>query len=229
MKIIDLHTHTFLSDGDLIPSELVRRAMVSGYSAIALTDHVDSSNIESIISSLIEVSEKLTKYLDIKVIPGAELTHTPPDQIPDLAEKAKTAGARLILVHGETIAEPVAPGTNLAALNSPIHILAHPGLITEEQTKLAAENNIYLELSSRKDHSLTNGHVAQMALKHGAKLLLNTDAHSETDLLTSQQWLNIARGAGLNDAQIEQLKQNSLSIVNNIFSTTTTKTKEGNQ
>ncbi len=42
--MIDLHTHSFFSDGELIPSELIRRAEAIGYKAIAITDHVDSSN-----------------------------------------------------------------------------------------------------------------------------------------------------------------------------------------
>ena len=37
----DLHTHTVFSDGELIPAELVRRAMVLGHDVIAITDHVD--------------------------------------------------------------------------------------------------------------------------------------------------------------------------------------------
>ncbi len=48
--MIDLHTHSSFSDGELIPSELVRRAFVLGYTAIAITDHVDYTNIEHILS-----------------------------------------------------------------------------------------------------------------------------------------------------------------------------------
>ncbi|MBU2567479.1 MAG: PHP domain-containing protein, partial [Elusimicrobia bacterium] len=41
--MIDLHTHTLFSDGELLPSELVYRAKVNGYSAICLADHADIS------------------------------------------------------------------------------------------------------------------------------------------------------------------------------------------
>jgi predicted metal-dependent phosphoesterase TrpH len=34
--MIDLHTHSFLSDGELLPSELVRRAKVKGYRIIGI-------------------------------------------------------------------------------------------------------------------------------------------------------------------------------------------------
>jgi len=37
--MIDLHTHTFLSDGELGPAELVRRAENAGYRAIGISDH----------------------------------------------------------------------------------------------------------------------------------------------------------------------------------------------
>ena len=43
--MIDLHTHTFFSDGGLLPSELARRARIAGYQALAFTDHADVSNI----------------------------------------------------------------------------------------------------------------------------------------------------------------------------------------
>jgi predicted metal-dependent phosphoesterase TrpH len=42
----DFHTHTFLSDGVLSPIELIRRALVRGYKAIGVTDHVGVGNLE---------------------------------------------------------------------------------------------------------------------------------------------------------------------------------------
>ncbi|WP_429885909.1 PHP domain-containing protein, partial [Geoalkalibacter halelectricus] len=47
--MIDLHTHTLFSDGELIPAELIRRAAVAGYTALAITDHVDLSNLDFIL------------------------------------------------------------------------------------------------------------------------------------------------------------------------------------
>jgi histidinol phosphatase-like PHP family hydrolase len=128
--VIDLHTHSIFSDGELIPSELARRAKSAGYSALAITDHADHSNFDFIIPRLMKVCQKLTDAIAIKVIPGIELTHIPPEYIYELAVGARHAGAKIIIVHGETIVEPVVGGTNMAALRSPIDILAHPGLIT---------------------------------------------------------------------------------------------------
>ncbi|MCG6534271.1 MAG: histidinol phosphate phosphatase domain-containing protein [Syntrophales bacterium LBB04] len=207
--MLDLHTHSVFSDGELIPSELVRRAKVAGYRAIALTDHGDHSNIDFIIPRIVKVCKILSQSSEMMIIPGIELTHVPPCLIGELAEDARKLGAAIVLVHGETIVEPVAPGTNLAALNSSIDILAHPGLITEEEASLACNKRIYLEITTRKGHSLTNGHVLQTARRCNAKLVLNTDSHSPEDLVSRERAEKIARGAGMSEAEVSEMFNNS--------------------
>ena len=214
--MIDLHTHTLFSDGELVPSELVRRAVVKGYRAIAITDHADLSNIDFIVPRIAKVSEKLSKAWGIRVIPGVELTHVPPADIADLAKEARRLGARLVLCHGETIVEPVPAGTNSAALNAAIDILTHPGLITLEDAKLAARKGIYLEITARKGHSLTNGHVAKTALAAGAKLLINTDAHSPGDLISSEDAEKIGIGAGLSIDDFRKIVRNAEELVKKV-------------
>ena len=215
--MIDLHTHSLFSDGELIPSELVRRARHAGYRAIAITDHGDASNLDFIIPRVAGVCQSLSKAYDIQVIPGIELTHVPPALINELAVAARKLGAKLVLVHGETIVEPVEAGTNAAALAAPVDILAHPGLITEQEVKLAAERGVCLEITARKGHSLTNGHVAMLARKYGASLVLNTDAHSPQDLISLEMARKIARGAGLAVQEIEAMFGNSETLVRKIL------------
>ncbi len=203
--MIDLHMHTFLSDGVLIPSELVRRAQVKGYRALAITDHVDASNVEILVPQLVQVCERLNERTSLVIVPGVEVTHVPPKDLGAVVASARAAGAQLVVVHGETLVEPVAPGTNRHALELDIDILAHPGLITREEAALAAKRGITLELSARRGHSLTNGHVARMALETGASIVLNTDAHAPEDLLTLAQAKRIALGAGLKTREVERL------------------------
>ena len=214
--MIDLHTHSLLSDGQLLPSEVVRRYKVLGYKAIAITDHVDESNIETVISKIVEVSQKLNKSNGIFVIPGVELTHIPPRNISVLVERARSLGAKLILVHGETLAEPVAPGTNRSALKCDIDILTHPGLITEADALLAAKNGICLEITTRRAHAFTNGHVAKIAKLTGAKLVLNSDSHAPEDLLTLAVAEKIAEGAGLTKSDIAVMRKNAQRIIQKI-------------
>ncbi|MDD1722176.1 MAG: histidinol phosphate phosphatase domain-containing protein [Methanothrix sp.] len=194
--MIDLHTHTTFSDGELIPSELVRRAEVLGYRAIGITDHADYTNIEHILSC-VSKAKYMEEVLDIRILVGAELTHVPPPKIGPLASLARRLGAEIVVVHGETPVEPVRPGTNRAALEADVDILAHPGFITLEEAELARENNVCLEITSRRGHNITNGHVVRLAKMAGAKMIVNTDSHAPGDLISSKRAAEIAMGAGL--------------------------------
>jgi histidinol phosphatase-like PHP family hydrolase len=211
--MIDLHTHTIFSDGELIPFELVRRAAVAGYRALAITDHGDFSNMDLIIPRLVRVAQSLGTGWGLTVIPGIELTHIPPAAIAEAAAEARSLGARLVVCHGETIVEPVAAGSNRAAIEAGVDILSHPGLITEEDAALAAEAGVCLEITTRKGHSLCNGHVARRALAAGAKLVINNDAHAPGDLVSLDMARRIALGAGLSEAQFEQCRKNSEELV----------------
>jgi putative hydrolase len=211
--MIDLHMHSIFSDGVLIPSELVRRAEHKGLKAMAITDHGDLSNIDFIIPRMITITDELNQTLSIKVIPGIEITHVPPPFIKKTVEKARNLGAKIIIVHGESLLEPVAPGTNRAGLESDINILAHPGLITEEEAMIAKKKGILLEISARKGHSLTNGHVARIAKKIGAKLIINTDTHTPGDLIDKEFAKKIVIGAGLSEKDFKEMQANAFELI----------------
>jgi histidinol phosphatase-like PHP family hydrolase len=210
--MIDLHTHSLFSDGELLPSELVRRAAAIGYQAIAITDHADSSNLDWVIPRVVQVCRDLNAHWQVRAIPGVELTHIPPELIPPLTLQARTWGAQIVLVHGETIVEPVPPGTNRRAVAAGVDILAHPGLITEEEVIEAREKGVFLEITARKGHSLTNGHVARLAQKVGASLIFNTDAHAPDDLILRDSALKIAQGAGLTQEDFERMLENARKL-----------------
>lgn len=211
--MIDLHIHSIFSDGELIPSEIVSRARKKGYRALAFTDHVDTSNLEFVMQSMVKVSQDLSRGTGMVVLPGVEITHVPPPLIPRLVEEARSLGAKIVIVHGETIVEPVPPGTNREAIAAGADILAHPGLISEEDASLAARNGVFLEITSRRGHSYTNGHVVSMAAKTKASLIFNTDAHSPGDFLGREEAGNILMGAGLKPDTISSIFENSQKLV----------------
>ena len=213
--MIDLHTHSLLSDGELLPSELVRRAEVMGYRAIAITDHSDASNIDFVIERIVNVCNELKAA--IPVIPGVELTHIPPRQIGQMVKRARDLGARLVLVHGETVVEPVSQGTNRAAIEAGVDILAHPGLLTPEDAMLAAEKGVCLELTARKGHSLSNGHVASVAKKIGVDMVLNTDTHSPSDIISDDMAVRIVVGAGLTEGDFRVITKNAEKILQRVL------------
>lgn len=216
--MIDLHSHTFFSDGALVPAEHVRRVEVLGYQAIAITDHADSSNIHLLIPALIKAAQDLNPVNATQLIVGVELTHVPPPLIAPLAKQSRALGAQLIVVHGETPVEPVIAGTNRAALEADIDLLAHPGFITEEEAQLAAKNNILLELSGRKGHSLTNGHVVRMAERTGARLAINADAHGPGDFLTAEMAEKVGMGAGLSRERYLEIRRDMANLVSRLCS-----------
>ena len=211
--MIDLHTHTIFSDGELIPAEHLRRVEKLGYEAVAITDHADSSNLDFIIPRIVKAAEDLNRFAKTRLIPGIELTHVPPEMFTELVVQSRKLGAKIIVGHGETVMEPVRQGTNRAAILAGVDILAHPGFITEEEARLAAEKGVFLELTGRKGHSLTNGYVARMAQNAGARLVVNADAHGPGDFMSAAMAETVALGAGLDRNQYEKLRQDMSALV----------------
>ena len=201
IPVYDLHTHTTLSDGDLLPIELIRRAAVLGYTTVAITDHVDPGNLSPVIAAQLPLKEPAREY-GVTLLAGVEITHVPPAFIPALARRAKDEGADIVLVHGETIVEPVAPGTNMAACTCPdVDLLAHPGLLSPGAAREAAARGIALEITSRGGHNRTNGHVVLRAREAGCTLVVDSDAHGPGDLLEKGAREGVARGAGLSASE----------------------------
>lgn len=214
--MIDLHTHSLFSDGELVPAEHVRRVEILGYSAIAITDHADSSNLDLIIPRIVKVAADMEPYTTTRLVPGIELTHIPPELFGLLTLQARDLGARVVVGHGETPVEPVRPGTNRAAIEAGVDVLAHPGFITVEDAELAAQKGVMLELSGRRGHSLTNGHVAAVARRVGARLAVNADAHGPGDFLTAQTAETVALGAGLNAEEYARIRENMAELVERV-------------
>ncbi|HHT9125212.1 MAG TPA: histidinol phosphate phosphatase domain-containing protein [Candidatus Brocadiia bacterium] len=208
--MIDLHTHTLFSDGALLPTELVRRCEEKAFRGLVITDHVDYSNIDFVIPRLVKICKELNgvgarRAVPLRVKPGAELTHIHPERIPSMIRAARRAGAFLVLVHGETLVEPVLPGTNRAGIEGGADVIAHPGLISEGDARLAAKKGVCLEISGRKGHSYTNGYVAQIVRKTGAALVFGSDAHEPGDIVDREMAEKICMGAGLSKDEVTRL------------------------
>ena len=203
-KRIDFHIHTFHSDGVMLPSEVIAKTAQMGYQAIAITDHADESNIEELIFNF-KTFLKMTPPENLEVLIGVELSYIYPEDVVQLATKARELGAQIILVHGESIVEPHFGDINQAVVDAPeglIDIIAHPGFLTIEQAQLAAQKGVYIELTSRKGHCLTNGYLAKIAKQTKAKMVINSNAHTSSELITQNHAIEIAKGAGLDEEDI---------------------------
>ncbi len=197
----------------MLPSEIAVRYAAAGYKAIAITDHADYSNIKQAVSGIVAFTRKWPGNAPITVLPGIELTHLPPEQFKPLAAYARRQGIKVIVAHGETPAEPVIKGTNRAALMAGIDILAHPGMITAEDTRLAARKGVFLEVTTRRGHKKTNRHVIKQALLYGAKLILNTDSHSPEDIISPEEVTANALSAGLSRSRIAEIRSRTAAFI----------------
>lgn len=189
-----------------------------GYTCLAVTDHVDFTNISWVIDNLTDGLKKMNSFYGIDLLVGVEITHVPPCLIEDITLEARRQGAQVVVVHGETIVEPVAKGTNLAAIEAGVDILAHPGLISPEEVSLAVHKGVALEITTRKGHSLTNGHVVALSREYGGQLVINNDAHAPEDLVSREMRKMIALGAGLSEEEYLQAEKNSRNIVQKVLS-----------
>ena len=199
----------------MLPIEIIRRMAVLGYSTVAITDHADATNLPELLTALKRLVPSAGEY-GVTLLPGVELTHVPPSRIAVLAREAKMHGARVVVVHGETPMEPVAPGTNRAACGcTDVDVVAHPGLITADDARLAHENGVALEITSRGGHNRTNGHVVKMALETGCQIVIDSDAHGPGDLLDTRAKTLVGMGAGLDQEQCSRIM--SLNIQEWLF------------
>lgn len=209
----DLHTHTFLSDGELCASELVRRYASYGYKGVVITDHVDASSLDVVVPQIVAFVKDMQPFMqDIEILAGCELTHVPPRMIKELVIRARDLGAACIVVHGETIVEPVAQGTNRAAIEAGVDLLAHPGFISEEDIRSATKNGVALEITSRSGHSYTNGYVFKQAKKYGAQLVYSSDFHQVHNLLSYDMVNAVIQGAGADDAELAEILANTRDL-----------------
>lgn len=198
MPVFDFHTHTTISDGHADAMEMARRCQQNGYAAYVCSDHVDEGSVERRMPEIVAACTRVAAELGIPAIPAVEVTRVAPERVAKVAARARSLGARLVVVHGETLGDFPQPGLNLAATRCPdVDILAHPGLISPEAAEQARRNQIHLEISAAGLHGLTNGHVVRVALEVGASLVLDSDAHRPESLLTPDRALQLLAGSGL--------------------------------
>jgi len=201
----DFHSHTFLTDGRASATDMWREADVLGHVALAVTDHVALEDPKPLLDRLRQEAtawegEALTTLI------GVEVTMIPPRKIPDVVRAARRAGAEIVIVHGETPANPVPMGTNRAAVElNDVDVLAHPGFLTTEEAELAKSHDVILELTARALHMVTNGHVARLALEVGNDLVVDSDAHATDQLVSAAHARQVARGAGVPESAVTRV------------------------
>jgi len=173
--------------------------------ALALTDHLSMEDPKPLLDRLHREARAWEGSRFLPIV-GVELTKIPARRIAEAARAARRAGAEIVIVHGESIVEHVPVGTNHAAIDSAeVDVLAHPGLIEPRDAALAHAHSVALEISGRRGHSLSNGHVVREALVAGADLVVDSDAHTPSQLIPISLARKIALGAGVPEAALARV------------------------
>lgn len=158
----------------------------------------------------------LSIYYDVQAYFAIKLMHIPPALLESTILQYRFAGVEIIGVYGETISDMVEEGTNFAACNAKADILYCPGLIDEKVAEIAAQNQVYLEISTSPKHSYCNAHIAHIASKHGAKLVIGSDAKCMEEIHSPDMQGLICKGArlkiqDLHNYELHKKLQNNLS------------------
>jgi putative hydrolase len=198
----DFHSHTFLTDGSASATDMWSEADQLGHRALAVTDHVALDDPKPLLDRLRQEASGWEGQ-ELTTLIGVEVTMIPPRKIPEVVRAARRAGAEIVIVHGETPANPVPLGTNRAAVElDDVDILAHPGFLTVEEAELAKAHDVILEISARALHMITNGHVVRTALEVGNDLVVDSDAHATDQLVSAHHAGQVARGAGVPESTV---------------------------
>lgn len=184
----------FSPEAGLESSSILHYASLAGLRCVAVVLVSDGSDFDRVASLAAQI-RRCSLYAGVEAFAGVELRHVPPALLPDAVKEARTAGGRLVLVHGETICDQVEQGTNFAAIEAGADILAHPGLIDAESAAFAAEKGVALEFTSCPRHAFTNAHTAAMARRFGCLLVRGSCARRPEEISTRSFWLSVVRGA----------------------------------
>ncbi len=217
--IIDLHMHSTVSDGTLSLDELTETAIGRGYSVMAFTDHVTSSSYKRIAETIIDwVERNQDKYEDVVLIPGVEITFASPKEIGMITEYVRSIGTKWVVVHGEASFEKTPLGTNDAAVEHGVNVLAHPSYITDEQVIKSLKTGTAFELSARDCYNYANKQIAETVMQNGGKMIINSDSHQVGAMLSREKVLSTAQTANLTSEQIDMVKADTVDIVYNVLS-----------
>ena len=185
--------HISIHQGFGVASAL-RYASLAGIRFAGLVMPSDGTGLSRLADFSAQV-RRLSLYANVEAWAGVELCHIPPALLPEAVREAREAGARLVLVYGESIMDQVEQGTNFAAIEAGADIITHPGLVDAETAIFAAERAVAFEFTSSPRHALSNAHTAAMALKQGVPLVRGSNASRAEELTTRAFWPSVIKGA----------------------------------
>jgi DNA polymerase (family 10) len=197
----DLQMHTTASDGKNSILEMARKAKEMGYAYIAITDHSKAVRVaggmdeKQLAKHLKEIEKANGQISGFRILKGVEVDILPDGTLDLKDDILRECEVVLASVHSRfNMEEGEMTRRVIQAIRNPnVKILAHPTgrLILErepfkinlqEVVKAAVDHGVVLEINAYPDRLDLKDVDARMARDMGAKLAIDTDAHSALQL-----------------------------------------------
>ncbi|MDL5361616.1 DNA polymerase/3'-5' exonuclease PolX [Halalkalicoccus sp. NIPERK01] len=209
----DLHTHTDWSDGTESIGEWIASATEFGHEYICISDHATGPGMvggvgvpdEELLEQADEIREA-AEDAEIEVFSGVEANV---DETGGLSVAEDVLGKLDIVIaspHSALDMDPEAATDRLvAAISHPeTDVLGHPtgrlltrrpGLDPDLQrvAEAAADHGVALEVNANPARLDLWGRAVKVAIEAGAKIVVNTDAHSASEFENSRYGVHTAR------------------------------------
>ena len=208
----DLHAHSKWSDGGNSIEEMAQAARKRGYSYIAITDHSESLKVAGGLS-IAELKKKKQeidkinrKLKGFRVLYGTEV---------DIDSEGSLDYKDGILKEFDVVVAAIHSGFKQsksqltrrlirACYNKCVHIIAHPtgrlwgtrdayDIDIDKVLKAARDTNTHLEINAFHQRLDLNDLHCRRAKEIGAKLAIDTDAHTTEQLDTMRLGVSVAR------------------------------------
>ncbi len=208
----DFHVHSVYSDGKSRISEIVQYAKGLGYSFVGISDHSESLKVAGGLSErdvdkkLEEISRINKKEGDFRVFCGTECDIKSDGSLDYADSILKKFDFVAAAIHSNfKMSEKQATDRIVKALeNEYVNFLAHPTcrmIGSREALKLdldkvfnvALERDVYMEVNSFPDRLDLNDLNIRKALDMGVKLVVNTDAHTVSNMDFMKYGVSTAR------------------------------------
>ncbi|MGN6506739.1 MAG: DNA polymerase/3'-5' exonuclease PolX [Tepidisphaeraceae bacterium] len=211
----DLHSHTVASDGQGTIEQMALAAKAMGYDYLGITDHSRSQvvanglSIERLLKHVTAIRSVNEKMSGITLLAGCEVDILVDGSLDYDEEILKELDFVIASPH-VSLKQDAAKATDrlLRAIDAKyVNIIGHPTgrlinsraglpLEIEKIVRRAADAGVALEINAGWPRLDLNDINARAALAAGAKLSINTDAHSIQDFDQLPLGLSVARRAG---------------------------------
>lgn len=198
----DIHTHTNFSDGVDTLEDMVEQAKKMGYEYIGISDHapsIQSRGLGTVLKIISDTRKRIdeinSSQSDIKVLYGYEVNILVDNSLSLPDDVLKNLDYVIAGIHSgfnqdrETVTKRL-----LSAIENPcVSVISHPsGRVLNERdpadpdwTKIfsaARDNNVLLEINSQPSRLDLPDDLVKMAVDWGVGLIINSDAHSTSEL-----------------------------------------------